>query len=181
VATLRLLWLQRSLPMDTVVDAVVDCSLLALVACASWAWLAVLAVLREAWQGRPAGAAVTLPRRLRQLVLVACGVAVAGALAQSASAVPGRARDPLDGLPLPERAVGAAHASPARASATRTRVTVRAGDCLWSLASDNLGADAPIAAVQARWRRIYRLNKAVIGPDPELIRPGQILQLPPSR
>jgi hypothetical protein len=167
--------------MDTVADAVVDCSLLALVGCASWAWLGALAVLREAWLGRPAGAAVTLPRRVRRLVLVACGVAVAGALAQPASAVPGRARDPLDGLPLPERAVGAAHASSPLASAPSTTVTVRVGDCLWSLASADLGADAPIAAVQARWRRIYRLNKAVIGPDPELIRPGQILQLPPRR
>jgi len=37
-----------------------------------------------------------------------------------------------------------------------------------------------VSAVEARWRAIYRLNRDVIGRDPDLIRPGQRLVLPPN-
>ena len=29
----------------------------------------------------------------------------------------------------------------------------------------------------ARWQAVYRRNRLVIGPDPDLILPGQVLQL----
>ena len=57
------------------------------------------------------------------------------------------------------------------------------GDCLWDIARDQLArgrpgvpvADAEVAeAVQAWWRT----NAAVIGPDPDLLLPGQVLQPP---
>ncbi|HEX2239805.1 MAG TPA: LysM domain-containing protein [Actinomycetota bacterium] len=54
---------------------------------------------------------------------------------------------------------------------------VMPGDSLWSIARSWLGTDDPerIAAV---WPLIYRANKGVIGPDPNLIRPGQVLEMP---
>lgn len=58
------------------------------------------------------------------------------------------------------------------------------GDCLWDIAHDHLARQHPgrplvdadvAAAVQAWWRT----NAAVIGPDPDLLLPGQVLQPPP--
>jgi nucleoid-associated protein YgaU len=34
------------------------------------------------------------------------------------------------------------------------------------------------AAIDRRWREIYAANRAVVGPDPDLIRPGERLRLP---
>jgi len=59
---------------------------------------------------------------------------------------------------------------------------VMRGDCLWTIAADRLQADsghtptdAEIAtAVQAWWRA----NASVIGPDPDLLLPGQVLHAP---
>jgi nucleoid-associated protein YgaU len=49
--------------------------------------------------------------------------------------------------------------------------TVRPGDTLYGIAKLELGNGA-------RWREIYDLNKSVIGPDPNLILPGQRLVMP---
>ncbi len=78
---------------------------------------------------------------------------------------------------MPDRAVGAAAPDPAASVPT---VLVRAGDCLWSLAAADLGPRATTGSVEARWRAIYRLNRSVIGPDPDLILAGQRLVLPPK-
>ena len=51
------------------------------------------------------------------------------------------------------------------------------GDTLWSIASRRLGTDDP-QQIAAYWPHIYRLNRDVIGPDPNLVRPGQVLELP---
>lgn len=48
---------------------------------------------------------------------------------------------------------------------------VKAGDNLWAIAKKNLHSGA-------RADEIYALNKDVIGPDKNLIRPGQVLRLP---
>jgi nucleoid-associated protein YgaU len=76
----------------------------------------------------------------------------------------------LAGLPLPERAEGPAHR-------WATHVVVHAGDSLWSIAARDLGGRARDPAVTARWHRVYATNRAVIGPDPDLIRPGQVLEI----
>lgn len=75
--------------------------------------------------------------------------------------------------PLPDRAP----AAPAGA-----QVVLR-GDRLWHIAADRLLAeghqaptDAEIAAAVHAW---WRTNASVIGPDPDLLLPGQVL-LPPS-
>lgn len=58
-------------------------------------------------------------------------------------------------------------------------VVVHRGDTLWSLAARQLGPDATDAEIAVHWPRWYAANRAVIGPDPDLIRPGQVL-VPPS-
>lgn len=50
-------------------------------------------------------------------------------------------------------------------------VTVVAGDCLWNLAKKYYGDGA-------QYKKIYEANKAVIGSNPSLIKPGQKLVIP---
>ncbi|MEV6578053.1 LysM peptidoglycan-binding domain-containing protein [Streptomyces sp. NPDC051582] len=59
---------------------------------------------------------------------------------------------------------------PMPAAAKRT-YTVRAGDSLSAIARRELGNEA-------RWRELYAMNRGVIGSNPELIHPGQVLTLP---
>ncbi|MEW6540565.1 MAG: LysM peptidoglycan-binding domain-containing protein [Bacillota bacterium] len=49
--------------------------------------------------------------------------------------------------------------------------TVKAGDSLWKIAKMQLGDGA-------KWKQIYEANREVIGPDPNLIKPGQQLVMP---
>jgi hypothetical protein len=59
-------------------------------------------------------------------------------------------------------------------------VLVRPGDSLWTIASAQLGRDGVPAQVAAAWPRWYTANRAVIGADPDLIKPGQRLAPPAS-
>ena len=59
------------------------------------------------------------------------------------------------------------------------RVVVASGDTLWSLAGRQLGPLAADSEIAAHWPRWYELNKDLIGPDPGLIHPGQVLAVPP--
>jgi nucleoid-associated protein YgaU len=57
------------------------------------------------------------------------------------------------------------------------RHRVRAGESLWSIAAAVL--DRPSSSEIARyWPKIHRLNRETIGADPNLLFPGQVLQLP---
>jgi hypothetical protein len=56
--------------------------------------------------------------------------------------------------------------------------TVRKGDTLWSIAEESLPNHDP-RSVARYWPKIHRANRDVIGPDPSLIYPGQVLHLPP--
>ncbi len=56
---------------------------------------------------------------------------------------------------------------------------VSPGESLWSIASAHLSTDDP-AVIDPTWRKIYERNRPVIGPDPDLIFPGQRLVLPPD-
>lgn len=69
-----------------------------------------------------------------------------------------RIRDPADQLP---------------------EVTVRAGDSLWSLSSARLGPFASDVDIARDWPALYQANRDVIGGNPHLLRPGQVLRLPP--
>lgn len=57
-------------------------------------------------------------------------------------------------------------------------VVVRRGDCLWDLVARHLGGDAPDAELAKAWPRWYAANRAVIGSDPDVLRPGQVLRIP---
>ena len=160
---------------DTAEDAVVRLCVIALLVCVGWAWLAGLAAVREAWL--PASGTRAGHGPLRRLVLIACGVAVTGALCGPA-ALAWDPSDPLDGLPLPERAVGAGTVTHGRPVSAGGEVTVRAGDTLWALASERLPPRADDHAIDVAWRRIYLANRPQIGTDPDLIHPGQTLHLP---
>lgn len=55
------------------------------------------------------------------------------------------------------------------------------GDCLWKIARSLLVADGlppSGSATSDLWRSIYAMNREVIGPNPHLIFPGQVLALP---
>jgi nucleoid-associated protein YgaU len=59
--------------------------------------------------------------------------------------------------------------------------TVRGGDCLWRIARSVIvtdGDDPTGAMIAAFWRRIYEANSDVIGANPRLIFPGQVLVIP---
>lgn len=57
-------------------------------------------------------------------------------------------------------------------------VTVKPGDSLWSIAADNLGPFATETEIAGAWPEWYKTNRHLIGEDPSLLRPGQILQTP---
>jgi nucleoid-associated protein YgaU len=59
-------------------------------------------------------------------------------------------------------------------------VVVRRGDTLWDIAARHLGSAATVARVAAEWPRWYHANRAVIGPDPDHLEPGQRLHPPPA-
>ena len=65
-------------------------------------------------------------------------------------------------------------------SGEETEVTVRQGDSLWSLSAARLGPFASDVDIALDWPRIYHANRAVIGANPHLLRPGQILRIPPG-
>jgi len=169
-------------PVRTVDDAVVHLCLAALLCALGWAWAATLATVVEAWRGRPAQRRVATP--LRRVVLLLCGVALAAPIGTAAADEHPSPGPSIAGLPLPDRATGPAHprpegATPPPADVATRSIDVRTGDCLWHLAAADLRTDASPARVAARWHAIYRLNAAVIGPEPDLIHPGQRLVLPP--
>jgi hypothetical protein len=58
-------------------------------------------------------------------------------------------------------------------------VTVRAGDSLWGLSADRLGPYATDVEIALDWPRLYQANRDVIGDNPHLLRPGQVLRVPP--
>ncbi len=60
------------------------------------------------------------------------------------------------------------------------QVAVHRGDTLWDLAARHLGTDATDAEIATEWPRWHEANRDVVGPDPDLLLPGQLL-LPPHR
>lgn len=68
---------------------------------------------------------------------------------------------------------------PQEPAAAPGEVTVRAGDSLWSLSAAELGAYASDVDIAAEWPRLYQANRGVIGVNPDVLFPGQVLRLPP--
>lgn len=147
-----------------------------------------------------------VPAPVGRLVLLLCGVAISGGIAAPALATPGpvhlggqdhSGRISISGLPFPDRATTGStphagakphaqpHAqshrhSPAPAQLRRgdRQVVVGPGDSLWSIAESHLPATAGNTEVATAWHAIFALNRDVIGPDPDRVEPGQLLDLP---
>ena len=69
-----------------------------------------------------------------------------------------------------------------RLDRSASRHVVQPGECLWKIARDTLadrgGADPSNTEIARFWPAIYEMNRALIGEDPNLIHPGQSLQIP---
>jgi len=57
-------------------------------------------------------------------------------------------------------------------------VVVRRGDSLWAIAARHLGHDASDAEIARAWPAWFEANRRVVGDDPDLLRPGQVLRAP---
>jgi nucleoid-associated protein YgaU len=145
---------------------------------ASWLAVVVVAVAAEARSGGRLRFAerAGCPRLLRVWLLagfVALFAGIAPAQAGDHSVRPGGmlgAGPALEGLQLPDRP-----------EVDRRQVVVRPGDSLWSIARGQLRTPrrAPTAAATAAAvARLHAANRDLIGPDPDLIRPGQHLTIP---
>ena len=154
-------------------------ALAALALAAAWAVLVVAAVALEA---RTAGR-VRLAERtgcppvvrwwlLGLFVALLAGVSPAEASDSGSQTGPGTIGPALDGLPLPGRT--AAPPPPARRLAN---VIIEPGDSLWQIARARLPG-ATDAAVSHAVAATYAANRRSIGPDPDLVRPGQRLVFP---
>lgn len=132
------------------------------------------------------------PALLRRLAAAVFGLHVALAPAAAATAGPTAAWVPSsptasavdDGpsahwLPTSPRPTGPGPAAPRRTPVAAPTVTVVDGDCLWDLAAAELGPDATLLEVDARWREWHRHNRDRIGDDPHLLHTGTVLEVPP--
>lgn len=195
---LLLVWLSPDLP-TTPADlaspfdrVVIHGAALVLALCACWWWSVTTAVVLDTLRAGHRTQVPGVPGAVRRLVLAACGVALVST-AQPALATPGAVHEHthagargvvVDGLPLPVRPLGAVRTrrvhAPPQVSAP-PEVVVADGDSLWSLAAARLGPGAVDADVTTYWHRIHALNRTSIGPDPDLLHPGQRLLLPLPR
>jgi nucleoid-associated protein YgaU len=71
----------------------------------------------------------------------------------------------------PQDATGLTGDQAIGAPSTPTQYTIRAGDCLWNIAKNQLG-DA------LKWQDIFNANKDILGSNPDLIHPGTTINLP---
>lgn len=90
---------------------------------------------------------------------------------------PDRPAPPPRTVPAPQT-LTLVTSTPRRHPGGPDEVVVRRGDTLWDIAARRLGPRASPAEVAAAWPRWYAANRALIGPDPALIRPGQRLRAP---
>jgi nucleoid-associated protein YgaU len=168
-----------------------------------WAW-AALGLLLTAASALPGALGalarlllrIAVPAGLRRAASLALGVgiglnapflagtALAATTTPSTTSTTSGSTAPVPDWPaVPSTAAPRAPAPPATTPAppaTGGHVVVR-GDCLWRIARDALEAagDRPSDAVVASSVRAWwTANQAAIGPDPDLLRPGQVLQPP---
>jgi len=193
-------------PVDERVAAVLT-TLVAAAATGCWAaWCRAVLCAAAAWatdlasRGNPARPSasrqrVCATRGWRRAAAVALGLTALGATAPAAADGGGgagrhcvlevagaRPAEPaLDGLPLPDLPAPRPRSSPppdGGPASGAELVRVRPGDTLWSLAAARLAPAAPDSAVDRLWRGWYAANRPVIGPDPDLLQPGQLLRPP---
>lgn len=81
----------------------------------------------------------------------------------------------------PQADVGLLSRTPNAAVDAPVDVVVHRGDTLWSIAARHLGPNASDAEIAQAWPAWFDANRAVIGDDPDLILPGQVLRAPEVR
>jgi len=168
-----------------------------------WAWgalgllLTALSTVPGAC-GRLAGLLVAglLPRAARQVAALALGVGLStvapvalpiGAPLAVATATDTGVAPALVDLAAPDWPGAPTTSTPVPdwpQATAEDRVVLR-GDCLWDIAADHLQRqhpEAPIGAadVQRAVHAWWLANADVIGPDPDLLLPGQVLRPPPG-
>jgi nucleoid-associated protein YgaU len=82
--------------------------------------------------------------------------------------------------PSAPRGLGPLDKAPRAGTSVEENVVVRRGDTLWHIAARYLGPGATTAEIAHEWPRWHAANRAVIGDDPDLIHPGQLLTPPTS-
>ncbi len=157
-------------------------SLLELVLLAVAAWAAVALGLGLVGGRAAVVAARLLPRAVRGALVAGVVTTLSvGTAHAAASPDPSPAAATLDGLVLPDRPFSAAHDAPSTGPPTRPApdtVVVAPGDSLWSIAASRSGPRASVADVAMSTERWYQENREVVGPDPDLLQPGQRLTAP---
>lgn len=162
--------------------------------------LLTLLLLGRVTLGAGLRATVRIPGRLRRLAAHAARALRPGAARRLLSLalglgltpvatgadLPAAAAEPVGsgtaGLSGPASRPGSLGPVPPRTARTAQPVVVIVpGDTLWDIARRHLPAGASPADVAREWPRWYAANRAEIGPDPALIRPGTRLRLPDRR
>lgn len=54
------------------------------------------------------------------------------------------------------------------------------GDTLWDLAARHLGQEATSEEIARAWPQWFAANRDLIGSNPDLLLPGQVLRIPDS-
>jgi len=162
-------------PADSFVWAVVA---------ASAAWLVVSTVIPATLRGIVALGHQIQPLS-RPLATVVAAILLVGVVRSSPSSAD---------VPPPTERVMVEHQPPGAAVAIRNPVsemvlstgtdsmyTVVAGDTLWGIARhllDQRGMQPTGAEIATAWKTIYAASTDVVGADPNLILPGQVLTIP---
>ena len=135
------------------------------------AWTALVGILAS-WRRTARVARALTPRVLRAALFTT----VSGTLMIG----PAHADGGIDGLPFPDRGTTAEPTAEPTADATAGQHRVAAGESLWSIAAHALPPDAQPAQIAPAATAWYDANRRTIGPDPDLIQPGQQLTAPGS-
>ena len=136
-----------------------------------------------------------VPRTVRRVVALVVGVLLGSAALSAGAAERGAATAvpqlgwaasaPLQATSVPALDLGWAAvpetttaSAPPASREVDGEIVVHRGDSLWSLAAQRCGPDATAGEVMAEQHRLHTANVDVIGDDPDLLLPGQVLRLP---
>lgn len=161
---------------------------------ALWLMAGLLVTLAAALAGQRRGMLAGIsrciaPAVVRRLVIAATGATLvlgpvaanaapatgsAGVATAPATGTPGAPSIPSPAPTLPELTTPVPPLDP-QPSGT---VLVRPGDSLWRITADRLGPSATEDQIAIGWPYWYRANRRLIGPDANLLRPGERLTAP---
>ena len=175
-AAVLLWWVRPGAPPATATDAAV----VRLALWGAWATAGYLVAgfmtvaglrLRNADGAIATAVAAVLPRCVRRAADLLVGSGLAATVV--VGAVPGALADGGHGSRPAISALDWAHPVDRPGA-----VVVRPGDSLWRIAARSLGRAPSAPAVATAWPEWWTANRTVVGPDPDLIVPGQRLRPP---